>query len=67
MDFLDTYLDARQREMDLARVAREARERRRRRTQGSRLTDGENNSSPLGDSLKRSALSLTRVMGTFPY
>jgi hypothetical protein len=66
MDFLDTYLDlARRREMDLAREAREARDRRR--THGTPSTRGEKSSSPLGDPLRRTALSLAKLMGTFPY
>ena len=51
--------------MDLALVARQARDRRR--TQGTPSTHGEKNSSPLGESLKRTALSLTKLMGRFPY
>ena len=66
MELLDTYLDlARQREKDLAREASEARNQRR--TRGFRSTHGEKGSSPLGDSLKRTALSLTKLMGRFPY
>jgi hypothetical protein len=66
MDLLDTYLDlARQREKDLAREASE--ERDRHRTRESRSTHGEKASSPLGKSLRRTALSLTKLMGRFPY
>jgi hypothetical protein len=66
MDFLDTYLDlARQREKDLAQEAREARDRRR--TRESRSTHSEKGSSPLGNSLRRTALSLTKLMGRFPF
>jgi hypothetical protein len=66
MDLLDTYLDlARQREKDLAREASDARDRRR--TRESRSTHGEKVSSPLGKSLRRTALSLTKLMGRFPY
>jgi hypothetical protein len=66
MDLLDTYLYlARQREKDLAREASEARDRHR--TRESRLTHGEKGSSPLGQPLRRTALSLTKLMGTFPY
>ena len=56
MDLLDTYLDlARQREKDLAREASEARDRHR--TREFRSTHGEKGSSPLGNSLRRIALS----------
>jgi hypothetical protein len=66
MDFLDTYLDfARQREKDLAQEAREARDRRR--TRESRSTHSEKGSSPLGYSLRLTALSLTKLMGRFPF
>ena len=66
MDLLDTYLYlARQREKDLAREASEARNQRR--TRGCRSTHGEKGSSPLGNSLRRTALSLTKLMGRFPY
>jgi hypothetical protein len=66
MDLLDTYLDlARQREKDLAREASEARDRHR--TRELRSTHGENGSSPLGISLGRIALSLTKLTGRLPY
>jgi hypothetical protein len=66
MELLDTYLDlARQREKDLAREASEARDQRR--TRGCRSTHGEKGSSPLGNPLRRTALSLTKLMGRFPY
>jgi hypothetical protein len=66
MDLLDTYLDlARQREKDLAREACEARVRHR--TREFRSTHGEKGSSPLGNSLRRIALSLTKLMGRLPY
>jgi hypothetical protein len=66
MDLLNTYLDlARQREENLAREASEARNQRR--TREFRSTHGEKGSSPLGKSLRRTALSLTKLMGRFPY
>ena len=66
MDLLDTYLDlARQREKDLAREASEARDRRR--TRESRSTHSEKGSSPPGKSLRRTALSLTKLVGRFPF
>jgi hypothetical protein len=66
MDLLDTYLDlARQREKDLAREASEARDRHH--TREFRSTHGEKGSSPLGNSLRRTALSLTKLMGRLPY
>jgi hypothetical protein len=66
MGLLNTYLDlARQREKDLAREASEARDRRR--TREFRSTNGKKGSSPLGNSLRRTALSLTKLIGRFPY
>jgi len=66
MGLLGTYLDlARQREKDLAREASEARNQGR--TRVCRSTQGEMGSSPLGNSLRRTALSLTNLMGRFPY
>lgn len=66
MDLLDTYLDlARQREKDLAQEASEVRDRRR--TRESRSTHSEKGSSPRGKSLRRTALSLTKLIGRFPY
>jgi hypothetical protein len=66
MELLDAYLDlARQREKDLAREAIEARNQRR--TRGCRSTHGEKGSSPLGNPLRRTALSLAKLMGRFPY
>jgi len=59
MDLLDTYLDlARQREKELAREASEARDRHR--TREFRSTHSEKGTSPLGNSLKRIAVSLTK-------
>jgi hypothetical protein len=66
MDLLDTYLDlARQREKNLAQEASEVRDRRRARE--PRSTHSEKGSSPRGKSLRRTALSLTKLIGRFPY